>query len=146
MISASFSLVQQMIGQRAFPPLRLRYTSEKTQGQVYISAVNWAMMIAVIVVVAAFKDLAALTNAYGFAVSTVMLSTSVLIFIKMLFDRWGTRSVVLAPAFLTFFGFIDALFWGASIKKIPHGAWVPLVIGVVLYVVFQHLLTGNSKH
>jgi len=36
--------------------------------------------------------------------------------------------------FLTF-GFFDALFWGASLNKVPHGAWVPLVIGIVILMI-----------
>ncbi|EKM49054.1 uncharacterized protein PHACADRAFT_202067 [Phanerochaete carnosa HHB-10118-sp] len=65
LITASFSLIQQLINMRNLPAFRMVYTSEKTQGQVYIPIVNWALMIVVVVVVAAFKSSTALTNAYG---------------------------------------------------------------------------------
>ncbi|CAE6535257.1 unnamed protein product [Rhizoctonia solani] len=130
MITAAFSLTQQLINLRSFPPLLMKYTSETIQGQVYVPAVNWALGIGCIVVVAAFKDLAALTNAYGFAVSTVMFVTTTLIAIQIPFVK--RKPAALGAAFLLFFGFIDGLFWGASLKKIPHGAWVPLMIGCVL--------------
>ncbi|CAE6459525.1 hypothetical protein ACGC1H_004059 [Rhizoctonia solani] len=130
MITAAFSLTQQLINLRSFPPLLMKYTSETIQGQVYVPAVNWAIGIGCIVVVAAFKDLAALTNAYGFAVSTVMFVTTTLIAIQIPFVKH--KPAALGVAFLLFFGFIDGLFWGASLKKIPHGAWVPLMIGCVL--------------
>lgn len=108
------------------------YTSDTIQGQVYIPAINWALMIAIVIIVAVFKDLEAMTNAYGFAVATVMISTSVLISVQMHYvKRWP---VVVEIGFFLTFGFFDALFWGASLKKVPHGAWVPLAIGTVLCV------------
>ena len=42
MITATFSLFQQVINMKSFPSLRLTYTSETIQGQVYVPAVNWA--------------------------------------------------------------------------------------------------------
>ncbi|KAG5646513.1 hypothetical protein DXG03_003280 [Asterophora parasitica] len=106
------------------------YTSEVIQGQIYVPAVNWALMVAVIVVVAAFSNLQNLTNAYGFAVATVMFSTSVLIAVHIFYIK--QLPLVLSFVYMMIFGFVDALFWGASLKKVPHGAWVPLVIGIVL--------------
>ncbi|PPQ76542.1 hypothetical protein CVT26_013241 [Gymnopilus dilepis] len=59
-----------------------------------------------------------------------MISTSLLLSIQM---RWVKRwPIVVGIAYFAIFGFFDALFWGASLKKVPHGAWVPLLIGVVL--------------
>ncbi|KAF8737866.1 potassium transporter, partial [Rhizoctonia solani] len=133
MITAAFSLTQQLINLRSFPPLLMKYTSETIQGQVYVPAVNWALGIGCIIVVAAFKDLAALTNAYGFAVSTVMFITTTLITLQIPLVK--RSPVVFGVAFLLFFGFIDGLFWGASLKKIPHGAWVPLMIGCALMAI-----------
>ncbi|KAK2465375.1 hypothetical protein APHAL10511_002729 [Amanita phalloides] len=130
MISATFSLFQQVINMKSFPPLRMHCTSDKYQGQVYIPAVNWTLMIVTIIVVAAFSDLENLTNAYGFSVATVMLSTSLLLAICMYYVKHLHWTIALA--YLVVFGFFDALFWGAALKKVPHGAWVPLMIGVLL--------------
>lgn len=130
MITATFSLVQQLINTKSFPPIRMIYTSDVYQGQVYVPAINWALMIATIVIVAVFSNLANLTNAYGFAVATVMTSTSVLIAVHIFYVK--KLPLILALGYFAIFGFFDALFWGASLKKVPHGAWVPLVIGVVL--------------
>ncbi|TFK33003.1 potassium transporter [Crucibulum laeve] len=133
MITATFSLIQQVINMKGFPPIRMIYTSETIQGQVYIPAINWALMIATIVVVAVFSNLANLTNAYGFAVATVMLSTSVLLAVQMFYVKH--LPLTLAIAYFISFGFFDGLFWGAALKKVPHGAWVPLLIGVVLMLI-----------
>ncbi|KAJ7643910.1 potassium transporter [Roridomyces roridus] len=133
MITACFSLCQQLVNMKALPPLKLSYTSDTIQGQVYIPAVNWALMIFTIILVAAFSNLANLTNAYGFAVATVMFSTTVLLSVHM---RWVKRwPAGVALAYFILWGFFDGLFWGASLKKVPLGAWVPLMVGVILMII-----------
>ncbi|KAF8476540.1 potassium transporter [Russula ochroleuca] len=133
MITATFSLVQQLVNQKCLPSLRLVHTSDKVQGQIYIPIANWILMIATIVIVAAFKSSTQLTNAYGFAVATVMFTTSVLISLQIRYIKhlpW-----IVGILFLSFFGFLDGLFWGASLKKVPAGAWVPLTLGVILLTI-----------
>ncbi|VDB98094.1 unnamed protein product [Peniophora sp. CBMAI 1063] len=130
MITATFSLVQQLINSKSFLPLRIHHTSDKNQGQVYIPAANWILMIGTIIMVAAFKNLTQLTNAYGFAVSTVMFTTTALVAMQVVYVK--QKPIVLGLLLFLFFGFIDALFWGASLRKVPEGAWVPLMIGLVL--------------
>ncbi|KAJ3786207.1 potassium transporter [Lentinula aff. detonsa] len=132
LITATFSLFQQVVSMKSFPSLRMYYTSETVMGQVYIPAVNWTLMIITVIIVAVFNNLASLTNAYGFAVATVMLSTSLLLAVQMVYvKRWP---LVIAVAYFLVFGFFDGLFWGAALKKVPHGAWVPLMIGLILMI------------
>jgi len=130
MITATFSLVQQLVNMKGLPPLRMVYTSETIQGQVYIPIVNWTLMIVTVILVAGFGTSTNLTNAYGFAVSTVMFSTSVLISVQI--RQVKHLPIIVAIAFFIFYGFIDGLFWGASLRKIPRGAWVPLLLGCLL--------------
>ncbi|KAG8798547.1 hypothetical protein FRC16_007060 [Serendipita sp. 398] len=128
-ITATFSLFQQVINLRSLPPVRMRYTSNTVQGQIYIPSINWALCVGTIIFVLIFKDLAKLTNAYGFAVATVMFVTTTLIAIQIPYVKhlpW-----IVAVAWFLFFGFLDGIFWGAAIRKVPHGAWVPLLVGVV---------------
>ncbi|KAF7795026.1 hypothetical protein EIP86_006170 [Pleurotus ostreatoroseus] len=133
LITAAFSLVQQLIKMHVLPPLRVIHTSETINGQIYIPAVNWLLMIVTIIVVATFKDPAKLTNAYGFSVATVMFTTSVLIAIQMKYVKhWH---VLIAVGFFLTFGFFDALFWGAALTKVPEGAWVSLMIGAILMII-----------
>lgn len=129
-ITATFSLFQQVINLRSLPPVRMRYTSETVQGQIYIPSVNWVLCVGTVIFVLIFKDLAKLTYAYGFAVATVMLVTTTLITIQIPVVKklpW-----IVGVAWLLFFGFFDGLFWGAALRKVPHGAWVPLLIGCIL--------------
>jgi KUP system potassium uptake protein len=130
LITASFSLVQQLVNMRSLPHLHMVHTSDKNQGQLYIPVVNWILMIVTIVIVGAFNNATQLTNAYGFAVATVMFTTTVLIALQIRYVKH--LPIVLSIVFLVFFGFFDGLFWGASLKKIPEGAWVPLMIGLIL--------------
>ena len=108
MITATFSLIQQLIHGRAFPPIRMVQTSEKIQGQIYIPAFNWVLMIATVVIVAAFSNLQNLTNAYGFAVATVMFSTSVLIAIQI--PVLKGLPILLGVVYFLTFGFFDGMF------------------------------------
>ncbi|KAG9017784.1 hypothetical protein FRB93_004595 [Tulasnella sp. JGI-2019a] len=129
-ITASFSLCQQLINLKSLPPLKMIYTSETVQGQVYFPVINYTLAIGTIAIVGGFKNLGNLTNAYGFAVATVMIVTTSLVAIQMYYTKhlpWP-----LAITFFFMFGFFDGLFWGASLKKIPKGAWVTLMIGSVL--------------
>lgn len=130
LITATFSLTQQLINFKSLVPLSLTYTSDLVQGQVYVPAANWILMIATIVVVGVFKNLTAMTNAYGFAVATVMIVTTSFIAIQIYCVK--KQPLILSIAFFCFFVFFDGLFWGASLKKVPHGAWVPLMIGSAL--------------
>jgi KUP system potassium uptake protein len=62
-------------------------------------------MIITIVIVAAFKSSTQLTNAYGFAVATVMFTTSVLIALQIRYVKhlpW-----IFGILFFSFFGFLD---------------------------------------
>jgi len=142
MITATFSLCQQLINTNCFPPIKMLYTSEKLQGQIYIPAANFFLMIGTIIIVGAFKNLTNLTNAYGFCVATVMFSTSILIAVQIYYVKH--LPAVLALAYLLIFGFFDALFWGASFKKVPLGAWVPLMIGCILLIIMVMWTWGKS--
>ncbi|KAG8800880.1 hypothetical protein FRC19_008514 [Serendipita sp. 401] len=152
-ITATFSLFQQLINLRSLPPVRMRYTSNTVQGQIYIPSVNWTLCVGTIIFVLIFKDLAKLTNAYGFAVATVMFVTTTLITIQILYVKH--LSWILAVAWFLFFGLLDGLFWGAALRKVPHGAWVPLLVGIAAtaFMVFwtwaqglEDQFDGTNRH
>ncbi|KAF9268281.1 potassium transporter [Marasmius fiardii PR-910] len=129
-VSATFSVIQQLVSRNCFLPLRIYHTSNTFQGQIYVPAANWSLMIATIIVLGTFPDAESLLFAYGFAAATVMFSTSVMLAFQMhAVKRWP---VIVGIVYFLIFGVLDAFFWGASFWKVPFGAWVPLVIGVVL--------------
>jgi len=62
-------------------------------------------MIVTTVLVAVFNNSTQLTNAYGFAVATVMFTTTVLIAVQMRFVKH--LPYVFGISFFLFFGFLD---------------------------------------
>ncbi|KAE8216494.1 hypothetical protein CF327_g381 [Tilletia walkeri] len=132
LLSASFSIVAQLSHMRSLPPIRQIHTDDNDMGPVYVPVANIALAIGIVVAVAAFESSARLLNAYGFSVSTVMLVTCVEVALQTYFVK--KKPWFIAALFLLFFGFVDGLLWGASLKKIPHGAWFSFAIGLVLWM------------
>ena len=62
-----------------------------------------------------------LANAYGVAVSTVFLCTTVIITLYMIMV-WELNPLLVILFFL-FFGAYDANMLAANLTKVPHGGW-----------------------
>ena len=140
-ISGAFSLTRQAVQLGYLPRLEIDHTSNREIGQIYIPSVNWALMIGCIALVFGFRTSSNLAAAYGVAVTTDMVFTTIL-FSVVAFDRWGwSLAAVLAMAvgFLA----IDLAFWGANIIKIPAGGWVPLVIAAMMITLMTTWKTGR---
>ncbi|EGG09512.1 uncharacterized protein MELLADRAFT_104243 [Melampsora larici-populina 98AG31] len=136
MITASFSLIQQMVGLKAFPPVAIIHTSKTSQGQIYAPSVNFILLIGTVGVTAGFGSNSSLTSAYGFAVAGVLISTTFLMTMVMytISPQVHVKGVNLWVAILFFVvtGFVDAMFFASTIQKIPHGAWFTLTIGCLI--------------
>ena len=131
LISGAFSLTMQAIRLGYLPRMRILHTSESESGQIYIPAVNWALMIAAVGLVLGFRTSSNLAAAYGIAVAMTMVITTLLIYIVMR-EVWGwsaVSSVVVVLGFL----FVDLAYFGANLFKIPDGGWFPLVVGVGIF-------------
>jgi KUP system potassium uptake protein len=130
-ISGAFSLTRQAVQLGYLPRLHIEHTSERQIGQIYIPSVNWLLMLACIGLVIGFRSSSNLASAYGVAVTTDMVFTT-LLFAFVARSRFGWpqwKVVLLAAAFLV----VDLGFWGANIVKIPHGGWFPLVIAAAFF-------------
>lgn len=75
MISGAFSIVKQSIALGCFPRLNIIHTSAVVVGQIYIPWINWILMVLTIAVVAGFQNGTVIGNAYGVAVTFVMVRT-----------------------------------------------------------------------
>lgn len=127
LITGVFSLTMQAVGFGLLPRLRIKHTSEREHGQVYIASVNWGLMGACVALVLGFGTSSRLAAAYGVAVTTTMVITTMLFFV-VIRERWGWKllpSMALCGGFLLF----DLAFWGANLVKIPHGGWFPIIVG-----------------
>lgn len=132
-ITGAFSLTRQAMQLGWFPGLHIRQTSDDEYGQIYVPFVNWAMMAGTLLLTWGFGSSDRLAAAYGTAVSTTMLLTTVLLFNAMrLIWRWPLAACLLVSgAFVT----IDLAFFAANLLKLPEGGWIPLVFGALVFVV-----------
>jgi KUP system potassium uptake protein len=124
------------------PRLEIDHTSERERGQIYIPSVNWALMFACIGLVLGFRSSSNLAAAYGVAVTTDMVFTTILFAVvaRSRF-RWGIPPVLaLAPAFLV----VDLAFWAANIIKVPHGGWFPLVVAAAVFILMTTWKRGRE--
>ncbi|CAM0907663.1 unnamed protein product [Alopecurus aequalis] len=132
-ISGTFSIINQSLSLSCFPRVKVVHTSEKIHGQIYIPEINWLLMVLCIAVTVGFRDTKHLGNASGLAVITVMLVTTCLMSLVMVLC-WH-RPPALALAFLVFFGSIEALYFSASLIKFLDGAWLPILLALILVAV-----------
>jgi KUP system potassium uptake protein len=141
-ISGAFSLTRQAVQLGYLPRVDIEHTSETAIGQIYIPGLNWVLMAACIGLVLGFRSSSRLAAAYGVAVTTDMVLTSVLFFVVAR-KRWNW-SLPAAAALVAGFLTVDLSFWGASLLKIPSGGWFPLVIAVVVFTVMTTWSTGRA--
>ncbi|QVW34192.1 potassium transporter Kup [Geobacter sulfurreducens] len=132
-ISGVFSLTRQAIQLRLSPRMRIVQTSSEEIGQIYIPAVNWALMLATITLVAGFGSSSGLAAAYGVAVATTMVITALLVRFVML-ERWHWHPLAVAGLTVVFLT-VDLAFFGANILKVGAGGWIPLAAGLAVFTV-----------
>ncbi|MDR3423465.1 MAG: KUP/HAK/KT family potassium transporter [Alphaproteobacteria bacterium] len=142
MISGAFSLASQAIRLGLFPRLHILYTHKDHAGQVYVPFINWALYTGCIVLVFAFRTSSALATTYGLAVSGDMTITSIaMLFIARLYWKWD---VVRTVALFGVLGALDALFLVANSLKFLDGGFVPVSIGVALFMVMYAWKRGRK--
>jgi KUP system potassium uptake protein len=128
---------------RLCPRMTVRPTSSAEAGQIYVGPVNWALMIATLLVVLTFRTSDSLAAAYGIAVSGTMLITTILLY-RVMLDRWGWPLAVTVLV-TGVFGAIDATFLAANTLKIVEGGWLPLAIGGAIVFLMTSWRTGTVE-
>jgi len=142
-VSGAFSLTTQAVQLGYLPRMRIRHTSRREFGQVYVPSVNWTLMIASFGLVLGFRSSSGLAAAYGIAVSTTMVITTILAR-RVAIEVWGWRRGLvnaITVALLT----IDLAFLGANASKAMSGGWVPLLIAAAVMLVFVTWKAGRAK-
>lgn len=141
-ITGAFSLTRQAIQLGYLPRMKVVHTSAGHIGQIYLAPVNWLLMICTLGLVVGFQTSSKLAAAYGVAVTSTMLITTTL-FYMVARDCWGWKRFW-ATALTGLFFAVDLPFFFANISKIFHGAWFPLVIGAVFFVVMLTWKQGRK--
>jgi len=139
-ISGSYSITAQAIQLGYLPRMQVIHTSSRHEGQIYVPAVNWALMVACIFLVLEFRSSSGLASAYGIAVTGTMATTSFL-FIPVAARRFGfAAAAALGTLFLT----TDLSLFIANFPKVPHGGAFPLAMGLILFVVMTTWKRGTD--
>jgi KUP system potassium uptake protein len=141
-ISGAFSVTQQAAQLGYLPRLRIVHTSEKVAGQIYVPWINWALLVAVLTLVVTFRRSTALAYAYGTAVTGTITITT-LLFFYIAWRSWHrpTWLVAIGAAFLLS---VDLLFFAANLTKLVHGAWLPLLIAIVVFTIMTTWQKGRE--
>lgn len=141
-ITGAFSLTRQAVMLGYLPRMRILHTSSAEIGQIYVPFINFLLMVATIGLVLGFGSSSNLAAAYGVAVTTTMLITTLLLIFVMR-ERWKWSvlhiSCVAGP-----FIVIDFAFWVATMTKVPHGGWFPLLAAVIIYTVMGTWRMGRK--
>jgi KUP system potassium uptake protein len=141
-ISGAFSVTQQAIQLGFVPRLRITHTSERAAGQIYIPAVNWALLVMVILLVLTFRNSSNLAAAYGIAVTGAMVIDGVLIAVVLL-GLWHWNRFAAAALLVPFF-LLSSLYFAANLLKVPQGGWFPLLVGAVAFTLLTTWAKGRK--
>lgn len=143
LISGAFSVTKQVIQLGFLPRLQVRHTSVYDKGQIYIPFVNWALFALIVLAVGLFRSSGNLAAAYGIAVTTDMLITTVLTFFVIRY-AWKLPLMLCITATGVFFT-VDVLFWASNLLKLLHGGWFPLVIAGVVFLLMVTWRDGRAR-
>lgn len=141
-ITGAFSLTQQAVQLGLLPRMIIKRTSETQAGQIYVPQVNTLLLIGVLILVFAFQNSSALTSAYGIAITGAMLMDTMLaapVVIRIWNWKLWQAALLLLPILV-----MDFIFVGSQIPKIPHGAWMPLVLGAAIVAIMWTWMTGSK--
>jgi len=140
MISGMFSIVYQGITTRVIPIFKIDYTSTERKSQIYIGAVNWTLLIAVIYIMIDFKESSNLAAAYGLAVTGTMTLTGIMM--TWIFHLKQKPTLAFLSLFVTF---VDLSFLGANFYKIPHGGYWSLILASIPFFMIMLYTKGQKR-
>ena len=149
LITGAFSVTKQVIQLGYLPRLQILHTSVKETGQIYMPFVNWGLFVLIVLAVALFKSSSNLAAAYGIAVCTDMLITTILTFFVIRYN-WN-MPLYLCIGATGFFFIVDFAFWASNLLKFFEGGWFPLVIGAGIFLLMltwsdgRRLLNNSLK-
>jgi KUP system potassium uptake protein len=132
LISGAFSLTNQAMQLGFVPPVTVVHTSSEEEGQVYVPEVNLVLAVACLALVLIFRHSSRLASAYGIAVTGTMVLTSI-IFYEVARATWRWPFWKAAPLLALFLS-IDLTFFVATLFKVVDGGFLPLAVGLVLFV------------
>ncbi len=140
MISGMFSIVYQAMTTRLIPKMKIDYTSTDMQSQIYIDSVNWALLIAVLVVMVSFGSSENLASAYGLAVAGDMTISAFMLLLIFVLLKDPLKSFISLLLII-----IDLTFFLACLTKLPHGAYWSFILAVIPFIIIMVFLLGQEQ-
>ena len=141
-ITGLFSVSRQAIQLNLLPAVRVRHTSQKHEGRIYVPFVNRMIGIGSVLLVIIFKKSDALADAYGVAVTALMLTTTIMILLVN--GKWRLRNLLIVLPLLPFL-FIDLGFVASTSLKVISGGWVPLLVAFIAFLVMGTWQQGRRR-
>ena len=142
LISGTFSVVREAIQLGYLPRMTVIHTSSQTRGQIYLPAINRALLVAVMIVVLSFGSSSSLAAAYGVSVTGTMLISGTLM-LTIVRIRWGLSDWIVLPVAAVLLG-IDVAFLSSNLSKFLDGAWLPLALGVASFTLMRTWRRGRD--
>jgi KUP system potassium uptake protein len=149
LITGAFSVTKQAIQMGYLPRLNIQHTSVRDTGQIYIAFVNWGLFVTIVLAVVMFRSSSNLAAAYGIAVCTDMLITTILTFFVIRYGWKYPLSLCLAATGVFFV--VDFAFFASNLMKLFAGGWFPLMIGGVVFTLMitwkegRHILNDKLR-
>ena len=140
-LTGSFSVAKQAVQLGFLPRVKIVHTSE-LEGQIYVPLINWALCAGVVTLVLVFRSSTHLADIYGVAVTgTFILDTT--LFLAVARSLWGTAKWKLAILGAVFYT-IEIAFFTSNLSKVGHGAWLPLLVGLVVATIMVTWRKGRD--
>lgn len=140
MISGSFTLISEALRLNVWPKVRIKYPSI-AKGQIYVPSVNWILWIGCIAIVLYFKESSRMEAAYGLAIVTTMMMTTILL--SSYLRKVKTPKAVVLMVTVVYLS-IESCFLIANIVKIPHGGWMTLLVSTLFIFVMWTWYKGRK--
>ena len=142
-ISGVFSITSQAVQLGYIPRLRVKHTSDKEYGEVYLSKINLFLFLGVSLLILGFKSSENLSHAYGISVTGAMLVDTILAtYLLITVRKWN--KFIFIPVFLLLL-IIDVVFLSSNVVKIFDGGWFPIVIAVGLLTIMLSWIIGRDR-
>lgn len=140
MISGMFSIMYQAINTHIAPMFKIDYKSDELKSQIYISVVNWGLLISVLFMILQFRESANLAAAYGLAVTGTMTITGIMM--SMIFYLKDRMFKMVVAMLVTV---VDLVFLVSNFYKIPHGGYWSILIAFISFSMIMIYTTGQKR-
>ena len=131
LVTGSFTLISEAMRLNLWPKMRIKYPSDAI-GQTFLPGINNLLFIGCVGVVLYFKESAKMEAAYGLAIITTMLTTTLLFANYLVLHR---VKPILIYLFLGVYLTVEIGFLIALMDKFKHGGYISLIIGSLMFTV-----------